>query len=434
MVTVEDIKKWGIVGAGGAGFPSHVKFNAKAEVVIMNGAECEPLMHKDKELLRLYPQECIEGLKIIMEMVGATRGIIGIKGKYASVIDIVRENISGSIEIAELGNYYPAGDELSLVYDTTGRVVAPGNIPLTVGCIVSNVETMINVARKRPVTTSFLTVAGDVKKPVSLEVAIGTTLGDCIKMAGGSCCEDPVMLVGGPMMGRYSEDFSELVSKTTGGIVVLDRSHSLIKKYLRPKVEYDKIAKASCDQCNFCTELCPRYLLGHPIEPHKNMRNKAFAITVDTLIAGAEFCCECNLCSFYACPEDLDPKNVSTDLKQMIQQKSRDQRLSFKPGSVESHPMLDYRKAPIPKLMRKIEIDHFVNKAPMLTGVLSPDFVKIPLSQHIGAPADAIVRVGDEVKEGQILGRPNPSKLGAFVHASIAGEIIKIDDHIHIKG
>ncbi|PCJ19061.1 MAG: hypothetical protein COB02_08400 [Candidatus Cloacimonadota bacterium] len=434
MVTIENIKKWGIVGAGGAGFPSHVKFDAKAEIVIMNGAECEPLLHKDKELLRLYPNECIEGLKIIMDLVGAKRGIIGIKGKYKDVVDITRKHLLENMEISELGNYYPAGDELSLVYDTTSRVVAPGNIPLTVGCIVSNVETMLNVARKKPVTTSFLSVAGDVVKPISLEVAIGSTLADCIKLAGGSKCNDPVMLVGGPMMGRFSDDFSELVTKTTGGLIVLDRSHSLIQKYLRPKVEYDKIAKASCDQCNFCTELCPRYLLGHPIEPHKNMRNKAFEVTVESLIAGAEFCCECNLCSFYACPEDLDPKNVSTDLKRMIQKKSKEERLSFKPGDVEHHPMLDYRKAPIPKLMRKIEIDQFENKAPMLDYILMPEFVKIPLSQHIGAPADAIVRVGDNVKEGQIIGRPNPSKLGAFIHASIGGEVVKVDDYIHIKG
>ncbi|MCO4782598.1 MAG: SLBB domain-containing protein [Candidatus Cloacimonetes bacterium] len=434
MVTIENIKRWGVVGAGGAGFPSHVKFDAKAEIVIMNGAECEPLLHKDKELLRLYPNECIEGLKIIMDLVGASRGIIGIKGKYKEVVDVVKAHLVDGVEVCELGNYYPAGDELSLVFDTTGRVVAPGNIPLTVGCVVSNVETMLNVAKKTAVTTSFLTVAGDVQNAISIEAVIGSTLGDCIQLAGGALCEDPVMIVGGPMMGRFSDDFSELITKTTGGVVVLDRSHDLVRKYLRPKVEYDKIAKASCDGCSFCTELCPRYLLGHPIEPHKNMRSKGFEMTVDQLIAGAEFCCECNLCSFYACPEDLDPKNVSADLRKLIQQKPKEERLSFKPGDVDHHPMLEYRKAPIPKLMRKIQIDQFDRSAPMHKSVLTTDFVKIPLSQHIGAPADPLVRVGETVKVGQIIGRPDPSKLGAFVHASIAGEVTKVDQYIHIKG
>ena len=431
MNLLDSIQKNGIVGAGGAGFPSHIKFNAKAEIVIMNAAECEPLLHKDKQMLKEYPQECIEGLKIIMRQVGASRGILGIKAKYQYVFDALEPFMEPGLEFCRLGNFYPAGDEITLVYEATGRVVAPGQIPLTAGCVVTNVETLFNVHRNKPVTTSFLSVVGDVKTPVTLEVKVGATVGDCIQAAGGAQCADPVYLLGGTMMGQLCEDFELPVTKITGGIVVLDRSHDLVRRYSRTKLHYDKIAKASCDQCNFCTELCPRYLMGHPIEPHKNMRNSGFAVTDWDLVAGAEFCCECNLCSFYACPEDLDPKNISTDLKWIIKGKAEG-RLTFAPDSVQEHPMAEYRKAPIPKLMRKLGIDNFLNEAPLKPGVVGSTQVRVALSQHLGAPAQSVVKVGDQVQEGQLLAQPDGGAMGACIHASIAGTVQAIDDYIEI--
>ncbi len=431
MSILEDIRANGVVGAGGAGFPSHVKFKASAEIVIMNAAECEPLLHKDKQLLKVYPRECIQGLKTVMSLVGAKRGILGIKEKYTYVFDALEPYMEEGLEFCRLGNFYPAGDEITLVYEATGRVVAPGQIPLSTGCIVTNVETLLNVHRSKPVTTSFLSVAGAVKTPVSLEVEVGTSFSTCVKAAGGVTCDDPILLLGGPMMGTLCDDFEEPVKKTTGGIIVLDKSHDLIRRYSRSKLHYDKIAKSSCDQCNFCTELCPRYLMGHPIEPHKNMRNIGFASTKWDFIAGAEFCCECNLCSFYACPEDLDPKNVSTDLKWIIKGKSEG-RLKFEPGEVEAHPMMKYRKAPIPKLMRKLGIDHFQNVAPLVAGVVGSGSVRIPLSQHSGASAEPVVQVGARVEQGQLIGKPPEGALGASIHSSINGMVKKVDDHILI--
>jgi len=431
MDLLESIQSNGVVGAGGAGFPSHIKFNARAEIVIMNAAECEPLLHKDKQMLKEYPRECIEGLKLVMKQVGASRGILGIKEKYQYVFDALQPFMEEGLEFCRLGNFYPSGDEITLVYEATGRVVAPGQIPLSTGCVVSNVETLFNVYRNRPVTTSFLSVVGDVKTPVSLEVKVGTSLSECIQSAGGALCEDPVMLLGGPMMGTLCDDFDLPVKKTTGGIVVLDRSHDLIRRYSRTKAQYDKIAKASCDQCNFCTELCPRYLMGHPIEPHKNMRNAGFAVTNWDFVAGAEFCCECNLCSFYACPEDLDPKNISTDLKWIIKGKSEG-RLKFEPGSVEEHPMSHYRKAPIPRLMTKLGIDTFPNQAPLAPGVIGGGRMRIPLAQHAGAPAVPLVSLGEKVVVGQLLGKPPEGAMGAYIHSSVSGVVQAIDQEILI--
>ncbi len=431
MSLVKNIENWGVVGAGGAGFPAHVKYNAKADTVIVNAAECEPLLHKDKEILKAYPKEVIQALRQIMDLSGATRGIFGIKAKYKSVFEALEPHLLEGMEFLKMGNYYPAGDELVLVWEATGRTVAPGNIPLSVGCIVTNVETLLNVARSRPVITSWLSVGGAVVEPCSLEVKVGATVRECIDAAGGVTCEDPVLLLGGVMMGSVSENFETPVTKTMGGILVFPRNHDLIRRHVRPRKEYDKIAKASCDQCNFCTELCPRYLLGHPIEPHKNMRSMGFWTTPLDLVKGAEFCCECNLCSFYACPEDLDPKNISTNFKRMMQVKDKAERMKFEPGSVKAHPMAPFRKAPIPKLMKKLNIDQYRNEAPLKAGIVGGELVTIPLNQHVGAPAVALVKVGQKVEAGDPIGRPEG--LGAWIHASISGVVTSVGDAVIVE-
>ncbi len=145
-ITVEDIQEAGVVGAGGAGFPTHVKLAGKADTVLVNAAECEPLLHKDKEVLREYVDDVIEGTAIAMRLVGAARGAIGIKEKYLDVIDLLRSKLPKTIDVAPLRDAYPAGDEFILVYDVLGRVIPPGGIPLAVGAVVVNVETAMNVA------------------------------------------------------------------------------------------------------------------------------------------------------------------------------------------------------------------------------------------------------------------------------------------------
>jgi Na+-translocating ferredoxin:NAD+ oxidoreductase RnfC subunit len=175
-------------------------------------------------------------------------------------------------------------------------------------------------------------------------------------------------------------------------------------------------------------------LLGHPIEPHKNRRNKGFKTDNIQLVIGAEFCCECNLCSFYSCPEDLDPKNVSTDLKQMIMQKAEN-RLKFSPGQVSAHPMIKYRKAPLPKLIQKLGLQKYQNVAPLLPEPVMTDLVRIALKQHIGAPCQPKVKTGDTVQKGQLIATPGEKQLGANIHASINGVVTNINEtFIEIKG
>jgi Na+-translocating ferredoxin:NAD+ oxidoreductase RnfC subunit len=435
MIRVEDIAEAGVVGAGGAGFPTHVKLSGKADTLLINAAECEPLLHKDKEVLREYADAVLEGLRIGMQLVGARQAFVGIKEKYQDVIDLLRPKCTAGIEVAPLRDAYPAGDEFILVYDVLKRVIPPGGIPLNVGAVVMNVETALNVALadKQPVTEKFLSVAGAVAQPVTLRVPIGITLRECVAAAGGPTVADPHYVVGGVMMGRLEENQDALVDKTTGGVIVLPGDHVVIRRRRQDWGQIARIGRSACDQCSFCTELCPRWLLGHPIEPHKAMRSLGFNMVGEANVIGTSFCCECNLCSLYSCPEDLDPKNVCTQNKRRLAaEKQRWENPPFNPRRPELH--LENRKAPMARLIRKLALAQFHNVGPLRETAVPAQKVGVALKQHIGAPCAAIVRVGDRVRQGQVLGRVPQTggkpALGAAVHASIDGAVTAVGNGI----
>jgi len=434
-ISLEQVAESGVVGAGGAGFPTHVKLAGTADTAVINAAECEPLLHKDKEVLCRYADAVLEGLAAAMHLVGARRGVIGIKAKYTDVIDLLKPKLPAHVDVVHLRDAYPAGDELILVYDVLGRVVPPGGIPPDVGAVVLNVETALNVARaaQRPVTETFLTVAGAVAEPVTLRVPRGTTLDACVAAAGGPTVPDPNFMVGGVMMGSLEENHRAPVDKTTGGIVVLPGDHVVIRRRRQDWQQTVRIGRSACDQCSFCTELCPRWLLGHPIEPHRAMRSLGFNLVGEANVIGTAFCCECNLCSLYACPEDLDPKNVCIQNKlRLAAGKTRWNDPPFNPRRPELH--LENRKAPITRLMHKLGLMQFRNVGPLDDRLLDADKVGIKLKQHIGPPCEPIVSPGDRVTKGQVVGRPpvvdGKPALGAPVHASIDGTVSRIDDGV----
>ncbi|MBR5626614.1 MAG: SLBB domain-containing protein, partial [Thermoguttaceae bacterium] len=324
-ITVDQIAQAGVVGAGGAGFPTHVKLSGKADTVVINAAECEPLLHKDKELILHYGKQLVEGLARGMELVGANRGVIGIKRKYTKVIDSLQQHLRPGMEIIPIDDIYPAGDEFVLVYQTLGRIIPPGGIPLAVGAVVMNVETAINVAAvgTSPVVDKYVSVAGAVKNPVSVCVPIGTPLSTCLKAAGGAIIDDPAFVLGGVMMGKLIPDLSGPVTKTTGGIIVLPKNHFIVQRKNWDWNRTRRVGIAACDQCSHCTELCPRYLLGHPIEPHKSMRSLGFNLSREASVMGTQFCSACNLCSYCSCPEGLDPQGVNARNKQQLMQEKK---------------------------------------------------------------------------------------------------------------
>lgn len=431
LPTLARIEHHGVVGAGGAGFPTAVKLAARVPTVIVNGAECEPLLHKDKELMLHAAAPMLRGLAAVMDLVSAEQGIIGIKNKYTTVQEALAPQVPTGVRILPLSDTYPAGDEFLLVHDAIGRIIPPGGLPKDVGAVVVNVETLVNIGLDRPVTHKYLTVAGAVRTPVTLRVPVGIRIGDLIEAAGGATEDDVAVLLGGVMMGRLAAGFDEPVTKTLGGVVVLPVSHPMIAWYRQDRRQVERIGRSACDQCRFCTELCPRYLLGHPIEPHAAMRSLGFESPNSPMIAGTLYCCECNLCSLYACPENLDPKNVCTFSKPL----ARERQLQWKgnPADIEPHPLADSRRAPMKRLIAKLGLTDFPNVGPLEERALEPRRVVLPLKQHAGAPAIPAVTVGARVSEGDLVAAPAPKALGARLHASITGTVRAVDEAIVIE-
>ncbi len=420
---VEDVLKNGIVGAGGAGFPTHIKLMSSPEVVILNAAECEPLLHKDEELLNHCMAQVIDGFRTVIDLTGARRGIIGIKKKHRSLIDRLSALVAPNMEVFPIGDFYPAGDEVTLVYLTTGRVIQPGALPISVGCVVQNVETVLNIALNRPVVDKYLTVAGAVQNPATLRVPLGTSFSDILGHFEIATRQFGLRS-GGLMMGKVERDLGEVVTKRTGGLLVLPSDHACMTSYERYGDSSNTVrtAKASCDQCSFCTELCPRYLLGYPVRPETAMRNTMFSGDgFDRVHAGNAFCCECNLCTLYACPESLDPRGAT-----ILEKKGAAERgLRWEGLPVRPHPMADYRKVPTKKLMQRLDVTRFEDSAPLSDLIIEPAQVRIPLQQHVGAPAVPVVAAGQKVKRYDLIAAAG-GKISSNIHASIDGTVVDI--------
>jgi Na+-translocating ferredoxin:NAD+ oxidoreductase RnfC subunit len=430
MDLVEQVRQAGVVGAGGGGFPTHVKLGAKADTLIANGAECEPLLHKDAVLMEEQARDLVQGMLLAGEAVGAKDLVVGIKSKKKHAIDAVEAACKGTpIRIHLLDDYYPAGDEYDLVHSVTGRLIPPTGLPIQVGVIVNNVETFANIAAAaegKPVTQKFITVAGAVRSPATLRMPVGTTYRDCIEAAGGLTTDSPVLCLGGLMMGQVSLDLDSPVTKTSTGVVVLPRAHSVAERKLLPERAQAHIGKSACDQCRYCTEYCPRFLLGYGVEPHQVMRSLAFSSTGDDFVnPWAALCCSCGLCTLYACPEELFPKEACDASKAAMR------RASIKwsgPTEVRPHPMRDGRRVPIDALTRRLHVQEYDLPAPLLTQGISPSRFILPLKQSAGAPCQAKVGAGQRVRAGQVIGQPGGNALGALLHAPVDGVVREVTE------
>ena len=427
MQRQEKIFNAGVVGAGGAGFPTHVKANSKVEYVLANGAECEPLIHKDYELMLHFSKDICRGFELLIESTNAKKGYFGIKEKNEKAISAISKHLNGKTELTKLGDFYPSGDEFELVYEATKRLIPPAGIPLDVGCVVNNVETLYNVALAEgnvPVTKKFICVAGAVEKPSSFFVPVGTSFKDIINITGGNKTSEFGIFVGGAMMGHLSFDLNEVVTKKTAGLIVLPRDHYLIKRKNQPEQNWHRIGKSACDQCSYCTEFCPRYLLGYQVEPHKVMRSLGFTKT-DSAVWNqmAELCCSCGLCTLYACPEDLYPKEACDKAKVEM----REAGIKFiQQKEVKVHPIKEGRRVPLPQLIMKLNLQDYNVEAPFNSEKISINKVRIPFQQHIGKPAKAIVKKNEVVEEGQMIGKVQDGEMGANIHASISGKVSQV--------
>lgn len=428
----EIMKRSGVVGAGGAGFPSYAKLNDKADTIILNCAECEPLLKLHRQVLKNYAFEIMTALTEVAGAVGATNIYIAAKKTYKTTLDALyaQQDSFPNIKIYQLPSVYPAGDEVLTIYGITGRVVPPGSIPISVGVIVYNVETMFNTyyALKdgKPVTSKFVTVAGEVQNPITLKVPLGMTFKELIELAGGATIKEYELICGGPMTGNLAGDY-DVVTKTTNAVLVLPKDHYVITRRKSSVAVDMKRAFAACCQCRMCTDLCPRHMLGHPIEPHAFMRAVSSGVTADvTPYVNSMFCSQCGLCEMYSCFQGLSPKTLLGVCKTELRKNGVPVPRDVQAAPVS--PDFDMRRIPMKRLVSRLDLTRYNIPAVLDDRLIEAKKVKLRLSQHIGAPAVACVKLGDKVELGQVVADAAPGKLSVPIHASITGVVVDVND------
>ncbi|WP_337263760.1 MULTISPECIES: 4Fe-4S dicluster domain-containing protein [unclassified Serratia (in: enterobacteria)] len=421
------VREAGVVGAGGAGFPTAVKLQAQAEIFLINAAECEPMLKVDQQLIPHQAERLLRGLQYAMTATGAQEGIIALKAKYAAAIEALTPLLPPHIRLHILPDVYPAGDEVITIWLATGRRVPPAALPISIGVVVNNVQTVLNIARaveqQWPVTRRTLTVNGAVAKPITLTVPLGISFREVLSLAGGATVASPGFINGGPMMGRLLTNLDEPVTKTSGGLLVLPADHLLIARRTRSDREVMAIARTVCEQCRLCTELCPRHLIGHELPPHLLVRAVNYQqVATPEILLSALTCSECSLCESYACPVDISPMRINRLLKEQLRQ----QGARYSGELRDADPMAQYRMVPTARLVTRLELTPWAHAAPFSAQDYQPAQVLLPLRQHIGAAAIPTVAIGQTVAHGQCIAHIAEGALGAPIHASISGTVTDI--------
>ena len=290
------IREGGVVGMGGATFPTHVKLSGgigKVDTVIVNAGECEPYITSDDRLCREMPEELISGLKIIMRIFGLQEGHIGIEDNKPEAVQCLKANISAEdgIIIDVLPAKYPQGAEKQLIYAVTGREVPSGGLPAAVGCAVFNAATCKAihdvVYNGMPLVKRIVTVSGDIAMDAkNLWVPIGTTFIDLMDCVG--FCENPYkVLSGGPMMGATQYDLTATVIKGVNAITMLGKKNRF------------SVEDSHCLRCGKCIDACPMKLM--PVLMYKAMQSNDIQEMMDSNLMD---CIECGCCA-YTCPASV---------------------------------------------------------------------------------------------------------------------------------
>ncbi|NLO10097.1 MAG: electron transport complex subunit RsxC [Clostridiales bacterium] len=313
----EAVKDAGIVGLGGAGFPTHVKLtpkdDSKIDYVIVNGAECEPYLTYDYRLMLEEPQMVIEGLKIILQLFDNAKGIIGIEDNKPDVIEKFKELTAADskIEVQALKTKYPQGGERQLVYVTTGRKLNSKKLPADVGCIVNNVATVAAiykaVAKSTPLTNRIVTISGDaVAEPQNFNVPFGMSFSEIAQAAGGFKAQPKKLVFGGPMMGHAMYSYDVPVTKTANSLLGFVKDESAVEE-------------SPCIQCGRCYFKCPLNLLPMKLQlMGLNNEDEKF------LQLGGMECCGCGCCSFI-CPANRSLTQTIVQTKQRIIEKRNEE-------------------------------------------------------------------------------------------------------------
>lgn len=311
------IREAGIVGMGGAGFPTHVKVSvkepAKIDYVIVNGAECEPYLTSDYRKMIEEPEKLIEGLKVYLKLFPYSLGIIAIEDNKPECIKVFKALTKEEprITVKALRTKYPQGSERHLIYAVTGREINSKLLPADVGCVVNNVDTVISVRRAVyegfPLMHRIVTVTGNcIKNPRNFEVLIGTSYKDLIPEAGGLRNEPVKIISGGPMMGFCLFDLDVPVTKTASALLCLSND------------DISRMEPSACINCGKCVEVCPERLVPKTLSDHAaNFNEEAFMEE-----HGIE-CVECGCCSFICPAKRPLCQNIKSMRKMMLAKKKK---------------------------------------------------------------------------------------------------------------
>jgi Na+-translocating ferredoxin:NAD+ oxidoreductase RnfC subunit len=354
------------------------------------------------------------------------------KKSYTEAIESTQYYIGEykNLRLLKLENSYPMGDEVVLVYEATGKVVPQGKVPITVGCVVMNVETVLNVYHalhdKEAVIYKYITLAGEVNRPLTVKVPLGITVQELLAMAGGIKRQDTALIMGGPMMGRFCNE-RDVVTKTTKSILVLPESCPPVAKRRRNTKTNLRNAMSVCSQCEMCTSLCPRAMLGHSIKPHEFMRALANGLTNTTEpYLNTFFCSGCGLCEMFSCHQDLTPRTLIAEYKGSL--RAAGVKAPDKPIA-QVNSFRNERRTPVSRLYNHLGLSEYQVPAPLTEEFLhQAKRVTLLLSQSIGAPCIPVVSPGDSVQAGQVVGQPPKEALGVDLHASISGTVKEVTD------
>ena len=367
----------------------------------------------------------LSGIRAVLEGTGISRAVLAIKEHTAKRLSFKDgEKLDTGITVKVLSDVYPLGDEVALIYEVLGRLVKPASLPITVGVIVYNVETMYNLGRavrySEPVTMKWLTVGGDIEKPVVMRVPVGTPIEEIFDKLGIEVDEEHSVIDGGPSMGKLINHVRASVTKTTKGILVLpNNTQAVMSKLMNEKMAVAR-AETACCQCTRCTDMCPRALLGYPLEPHKMVRTAMqVAEAMPQMVISATLCCGCGICESIACSQGISPKAVINNYKAVL---AKNGMRFFSTQSREVTEEREYRKIPSARWMSALGVTNF-DKLPTYIGELTDiTRVSVPLSKHIGAPSIPTVRDGDSVKRGDIIAAAADG-LSIPQHATIDGRV-----------
>lgn len=425
------LQKNSVVGAGGAGFPSFAKLADGATILVINAVECEPLMYTDLTLMHEKLPDIVLGMKSVMDYAKIPTGLLCVKDYRALKLGLADgQELAPGVFVKHVPNVYPMGDEINLIYTATGRLVQPGQLPITQGVIVYNSETVYNIGLAvrddQPVVEKWLTIGGNVPEVLCVRVPVGMRVSELFATMKVTVPERHVVIDGGPSMGAIINPASAVITKTTKALLILPDTIPAATGKLRTVEENLRIASSVCCQCTRCTDMCPRHLLGFPIEPHKMVRATLSTAQADpSLILNASLCCSCDICGTFACCQGISPMQVIKEFKAILGKNKM--RFVADPNNPSvPNPDREYRMLNAAKWKEMLGVAKYDRYPTYVPTPVTASRVEIRMAQHIGAPSVPCVAVGDTVERGQLIANPGAG-LSVPQYASISGKVIFAD-------